>query len=424
MLLSDAPTAVARISYPDLYARSERGHWSATELDLSSDLGHWREEMSEHERRAALWTYGMFFHGEHAVASTLSPFIDAAPLAEQKYFLATQQAEEARHAVFFGRFMTEVVGGNGRTAEAAMDATAPQLTWGFRRMFGRLDELSHELHSDPSQPRLAAGVMLYHLIIEASLAQPGQHLIEAHLERTGLLPGLLEGMRNVSRDEQRHIGFGVKLLSDLRAVPGAVDAAAAMLRQVLPWLACTYVPPNWDESYAEVFGYTLEDVYASSIESLEGKLRAAGLPPEELFGAYAQLVDLSPRERARRLLAMHKANLVGEKLGPARRDDESAALLFDAMRLSIDHREAPQRPVAIEWDFDDRDPWHIRVEDGAATAHPGPAPRADLVMRSTFQDWVDIAAGRRDPRAAVLTRRLRPRGDVRLLLRFGRMFGG
>src|SRR5437763_2127759 len=196
----------------------------------------------------------MFFHGEDAVAETLSPYIDAAPHEEQKYFLATQQADEARHAVFFARFMAEVpgLGGNGT---AAREATDVYLTWGFRRVFGRLERLSSELQRDPSPQRLAAGVMLYHLIIEAAIAQPGQHLFEGHLERTGLLPGLLEGMRNISRDEQRHIGFGVKLLSDLRAVPGAVDAAAAMLRQVLPWLACTYVPPNWDESYAEVFGY-------------------------------------------------------------------------------------------------------------------------------------------------------------------------
>ena len=51
----------------------------------------------------------MFFHGEDAVADDLAPFIDAAPLEEQKYFLATQQVDEARHSVFFHRFMHEVV---------------------------------------------------------------------------------------------------------------------------------------------------------------------------------------------------------------------------------------------------------------------------------------------------------------------------
>ena len=43
------------------------------------------------------------------MADNLSPFIDAAPREEQKYFLTTQQVDEARHAIFFKRFMHEVV---------------------------------------------------------------------------------------------------------------------------------------------------------------------------------------------------------------------------------------------------------------------------------------------------------------------------
>ena len=45
-----------------------------------------------------------------SVAQKASASIDAAPLEEQKYFLATQQVDEARHAIFFKRFMHEVVG--------------------------------------------------------------------------------------------------------------------------------------------------------------------------------------------------------------------------------------------------------------------------------------------------------------------------
>ena len=58
----------------------------------------WHERFSDLERRAALWNYALFFWGEDAVADNLSPFIDAAPREEQKYFLATQQVDEARHA--------------------------------------------------------------------------------------------------------------------------------------------------------------------------------------------------------------------------------------------------------------------------------------------------------------------------------------
>jgi ribonucleotide reductase beta subunit family protein with ferritin-like domain len=104
-----AATAADQVSYADLYERWERGNWRATEIDFSVDKVEWREKFSDLERRAALWNYSLFFWGEDAVADNLSPFIDAAPREEQKYFLATQQVDEARHAVFFHRFFKEVI---------------------------------------------------------------------------------------------------------------------------------------------------------------------------------------------------------------------------------------------------------------------------------------------------------------------------
>mgnify|MGYP002147260388 CR=1 FL=1 len=56
-----------------------------------------QEQLSEIQRKSALWTYSMFFYGEDSVTDNLSPYIDAAPKEEQKYFLATQQVDEARH---------------------------------------------------------------------------------------------------------------------------------------------------------------------------------------------------------------------------------------------------------------------------------------------------------------------------------------
>ncbi len=38
------------ISYEDLYARWERGNWSATELDFTEDARQWREDFTEFER--------------------------------------------------------------------------------------------------------------------------------------------------------------------------------------------------------------------------------------------------------------------------------------------------------------------------------------------------------------------------------------
>src|SRR5512133_2905655 len=202
------------ISYDDLYARWERGNWRATEIDFSQDRIDWRERLTEEQRRSALWLYTLFFHGEDSGAYNLAPYIDAAPLEEQKYFLTTQQVDEARHAVFFKRFMHEVVGAGDGTLAGGLQATAGQITWGHRQVFSRLDRMADELRRDRSKRKLAAAVTLYHLVVEASL------------DELDVLPGFREGMRNVALDEQRHIGFGVKLLADLyREDPGQIQDA-------------------------------------------------------------------------------------------------------------------------------------------------------------------------------------------------------
>src|ERR671914_2218790 len=161
------------------------------------DLEGW-DGLTDLQRESALWIYSMFFFGEDSVTDNLSPFIDAAPREEQKYFLATQQVDEARHAVFFNRFMHEVVERGDGTVAGALTATQPELTWGFRTTFAMLDRVVDELRRDRSRTKLAQAVAMYHFVVEATLAQPGQHFISGYLEQRELLPGFRAGMRNVA----------------------------------------------------------------------------------------------------------------------------------------------------------------------------------------------------------------------------------
>jgi hypothetical protein len=419
-----ASAAADQISYVDLYERWERGNWSASAIDFEADRRDWRERFDDFERRAALWNYALFFWGEDAVADNLSPFIDAAPREEQKYFLATQQVDEARHAVFFKRFMNEVAGLGDGSIAGGLAAIEPQLTWGFVKTFRLLDKHTDELRRDRSAPKLAQAVTMYHVIVEALLAQPGQHFIEDYLVRRDVLPGFRSGMRNVALDEQRHIGFGVKLLRDLAASDAEVPAAVAdLLREVLPYSASVFVPPGWDRRYAEVFGFTLEQIYTEAARSLESKLRSAGLAIETLPGPIPFPVDLSPDVRASRIIAMLEAGLIGEGNGAVPRDPETMQLLFDTVRRGVDHRHAPPGPLTLQWDFPDAEPWHMRLENGSTSVAPGYVDGADVVYRTRYDDFVDVFAGRLDPRRALATGRLRPRGSVRALWSTRRLFG-
>jgi ribonucleotide reductase beta subunit family protein with ferritin-like domain len=418
-----ASVAADQLSYDDLYARWERGNWRASEIDFSADRGDWRERFSELERRAALWNYALFFWGEDAVADNLSPFIDAAPREEQKYFLATQQVDEARHAVFFKRFMREVAGLGDGTLGGGLEAIRPQLTWGFVKTFALLDKHAGELRRDRSRTKLAQAVTLYHVIIEAGLAQPGQHFIEEYLAQRELLPGFRAGMRNVSFDEQRHIGFGVKLLRDLATEdPEVPEAVADLLRAVLPYSAAVFVPPGWDRRYTECFGFTLEEIYAYGQRSFETRLRAAGLPLESLPGPIPYPYDLPPDERVRRVIALLHTGLLGEGNGAVARDPETMALLFDSLRRGVDQRHAPAGRLTLQWEFADAEPWHMRLDDGSATVAPGFVADADVTYRVRYDDFVDLFAGRLDSRRALATGKLRPRGSVKALLRIRRLF--
>jgi hypothetical protein len=414
------PTAADQVSYQDLYARWEQGNWRATELDFSLDRNQWQNTFTELERRAALWTYAMFFHGEDSVTDNLSPYIDAAPREEQKYFLATQQVDEARHAVLFGRFMREVAHAGGGGIAGSLEATRPELTWGFRKVFERLDKMADELRRDRSRTKLAQAIALYHIVIEGTLAQPGQHFIEGSLAERDLLPGFRSGIRNVSRDEQRHIAFGVKMLADLvREDPECHDAVDELLREVVPYTTAVFVPPDWDERYITCFGFTLEDLYTEGATAMEGRLRAAGIDPAALrtgldFG-------IPPAERARQGLTLLRAGYLGEPNGHVEPDHEATAMLFEGLARQVNAAKAPAG-ATIQWDFSDAEPWHLVIDNGSTRAEAGRVERPDLRFRCRFDDWIDLAAGRVEPWRALALRKIRPSGRLGMLLRAPKLF--
>ncbi|MGH2911143.1 MAG: ribonucleotide-diphosphate reductase subunit beta [Solirubrobacteraceae bacterium] len=417
---------VDAISYEDLYARWEKGNWSAMDLDFSEDAKQWRERFSEFERQAALWNYALFFWGEDAVADNLSPYIDAAPREEQKYFLTTQQVDEARHAVFFKRFMQEVCGIGDGSASSGLQAIKPQLSPGFRKIFDRLDTMADELRADRSPAKLAAAVTLYHIVIEASLAQPGQHFICSYLEERDVLPAFRQGMQNIAADEQRHIGFGVKLLSDLKREDpvGVPKAVAGLLREVTRYTAQVLMPPGWDESYITVFGATYDEVGVEGLTSMTTKLRSAGLAAETLPGPALLPPGLEPIEIAERGRTLAQAGVIGVREGPSKRDPETLALLFDTIRRQVNPEHGLKRATTFQWEFTDPDvpTWHLRVDNGSSSVAQGPAPNPDLRMRMAYQDFVDIIGERLDPFKALARGKLRPRGNPLALKRLTQVF--
>jgi len=410
------------ITYVDLYRRWEENNWSAMGLDFSKDRAGW-DSLTDLQRKSALWMYSMFFYGEDSVADNLSPYIDAAPSEEQAYFLTTQQVDEARHAVHFHRFFKEVLGAGDSVAET-LESTLPQLGWGYRNVFERLDRMADELRADRSLPKFAQAITLYHMIVEGTLAQPGQHYIEDFFTKDGSMPGFSEGMRNVSRDEQRHIGFGVKTLSEI--VPQSDECKAAIIelfREVNKFSLAVFCPPGYDRAYSECWGFTLEDIFGFGLRLIKQRWKTIGFPLEEMPADIWPFDHSMPVEEiAARQVTLLLAGVTGEPNEHPDSSPEVQEIFFDMISRTADHRAADAGPFTTQWQFTDAEPWHLVVDNGSTRSVRGQASNPDLTLRTDWAEWVAISMNDQNPLKSIASRRLIPKGSPRALNTFRKVF--
>ena len=238
------------------------------------------------------------------------------------------------------------------------------------------------------------------------------------------MPGFSEGMANVSRDEQRHIGFGVKALSEMFAESEECKAAVVeLLREVLPYSVAVLVPPGWDERYTTSYGFTLEDIYSFGMRSIEAKWRAAGFPLDEMPpDIYPVDRSLPYEERAQAQIALLRAGILGEPNGRPSSEPDVQRLYFESMTRSADPGAINGHPLTVQFRFSDADPWHVVVDNGSTRAEPGEAQTADVTFETDWQEWIEITLKGRSPTRSMLGRRLRPKGSPLALRRFQRVF--
>lgn len=419
-MASEKPEA---ISYERLYRMWEENNWSALGIDFSVDAEHWKSRLTDKQRDSALWSYAMFTVGEEAVARTLTPLLDAVETHPQSIFLTTQVVDEARHHVFFDRFMREVVGIGTDTA-STLKAMDPYLTWGFRNVFAELDKVTDALRKKPKDKTLLTqSVALYHVVVEGMLAVPGQHFIKRYIDHFEILPGFAHGIRNVARDESRHVAFGVKLLGELvRSSKECRAAAIEMWDRVLPYSVGVFVPPGRDREYAECFDFTLEEIYAFGLRAFETKLKRVGIDPTELKLFSREDRSLSYEERATRTWQLVDAGVIGDDTREPELTPQVFEILFDGMSRGLDLEVARSLGGPIQWDFTDAEPWHLVVANGHAEAKPGSAGDPALRLEIASGDFAKVAVGRSDARWALLTRKLKIHGSLGAKAKLPKLF--
>jgi ribonucleoside-diphosphate reductase beta chain len=274
-----------------LYRRWEQQHWAVSDLDFSQDVQHW-QMLEPGIRQIIQATMTLFFLGEQAVTDTLSPLLHASPREDERIFLSTQVADEARHTVFFQRFFDEVLGVSGGI-HAALATLRPSARDGYRRVFdGQLTAATDRVRREPENQRAwVEGVVTYHLVIEGFLALTGQRALLRVFRNIGLMPGFTAGFTAVARDESRHIGFGVLALR--RRVDEDAENARVIARKVLELLepaVMTIVGPDEPLPYEdpaavpEPMRLNPLDIREWAVDSLDKRLRACGLASATVDG--------------------------------------------------------------------------------------------------------------------------------------------
>ena len=263
-----------------LYELWERQQWLSQEIDFSQDVEDWTS-LTDEERDWFVWGMSAFFIGEERVTTQFSGLVMAYEDEQEEAFLTTQQVDEARHMQFFDRFYREVVGMRDADIQDRLAKVRENLNDAFVKLFDEaLVEAGERLIADPTSVEAKVEfVTAYHMVIEGTLALTGQWTITDYWEKTGKMPGFLEGFRNVARDEHRHVAYGTWYLKRACAQNAALaDRMRATLTDLLPIASGVLVPPGQDPNDWELLGYTSEQVNKFAFTALTRRLKVIGVP--------------------------------------------------------------------------------------------------------------------------------------------------
>ncbi|MCY2959020.1 MAG: SCP2 sterol-binding domain-containing protein [Planctomycetota bacterium] len=178
--------------------------------------------------------------------------------------------------------------------------------------------------------------------------------------------------------------------------------------------------PNYKAAYCMAACPAGEDVigpYArDKAQFLEDVLQPLRSKEEAVYVLPGSDAELHVRKRFPR----KHVRLVGTRLRPRTIEGflRGLPLVFQRSRSKDLH-------IRYHFDFTGDSPTQVTVaiDDGEVVVELGHQGRPDIHVRVDGRRWLEILAGDRSILAAILTRRLRARGPVRLLRTFGRCFG-
>lgn len=242
------------------------GTWDPQAIDFSEDIADWRR-LTHDEQDMLLRLTAQFQGGEESVTHDLLPLLQVIAQEgrlEEEMFLTSYLWEEAKHVEGFHRFLNEVAGTAGGLEHYFTDA--------YRQIFfEELPGAMNHLRTDTSPKALAEASVTYQMIVEGVLAETGYEAYYTVLDANNLLPGMQTMVRQIQRDESRHVGYGVYLLSRLVAEHGdrAWTAIDRRMNALLP-LVLQHIEQSLAPYGADIpFGISAEDFIEIGMSQFE-----------------------------------------------------------------------------------------------------------------------------------------------------------
>ena len=266
-----------------LYQKAKKvGTWNPAAIDYTKDAEDWKT-LSIGQRNSILRLLSQFQAGEEAVTLDLLPLIMAIAKdgrIEEEMYLTTFLFEEAKHTEFF-RTVLDAIGEKGELN--------PFLTDTYKQVFHVILPTAMErLITDQSPEAIADAATVYNMFVEGVLAETGYFSFYKSLEATNSMPGLLEGVGNLKRDESRHIGYGTFLLQRLICEhPHIYDEVVMKRMEELTPLAFKIIDEGFQEPDLEAFDNDPDEFVNFAMKQLKVRMeilsRARGKKIEEIY---------------------------------------------------------------------------------------------------------------------------------------------
>ena len=284
--ITATPRGLMVDSFPyKLYQKAKRaGTWNPADIDFTQDAKDW-QMATDSQRQSILRLLSQFQAGEEAVTLDLLPLIRAIAKEgriEEEMFLTTFLFEEAKHTEFF-RTVLDAIGEKGELNMLLSDT--------YKQVFHViLPEAMERLITDQSPEAIADASTVYNMFVEGVLAETGYFSFYKSLEESGIMPGLLEGIGYLKRDESRHIGYGTFLLQRLICEhPHLLDDVIMKRMAEMTPLALRIVEEGFVEADLDAFGAEPDEVMNFAMKQLQVRMdvlsRAKGKKLEEIYSA-------------------------------------------------------------------------------------------------------------------------------------------